>query len=150
MDEYTEISVKQNRNKMQVQNKVYNLLTTEGGYYLPPLADTHYKFISQILVEIKKAVIWKDIKIFTVPYLKGLTIQVILQFACKHFAFDEFIPSYDYNKYPKRDMIWNIINITKIFLDLKIYIYWFSSKNKKFTDFSKNKITKNKFTFCKI
>ena len=110
MDEYTEISVNQIGIKCKSKKEVYSLLTTEGGYYLPPLADTHYKFISQILVGIKKAVRWKDVKVCTVPLLKGLTIQEILQFARKHFAIDEFIPSYDYNKHTNREWIWNIIN----------------------------------------
>ena len=52
----------------------------------------------------------KGVKICTVPHLKGLTIQKILQFARKHFAIDEFIPSYDYNKHPNRDWIRNITN----------------------------------------
>ena len=95
MDEYTKISVNQIGIKCKSKKEVYSLLTTEGGYYLPPLADTHYKFISQILVGIKKAVRWKDVKVCTVPHLKGLTILEILQFARKHFAIDEFIPSYD-------------------------------------------------------
>ena len=42
------------------------------------------------------------------------------------------------------------IDNTDIFLDFKSKIYRFFSKNKKFTDFSKNKITKNKFTFYKL
>ena len=122
MEEYTEISVNQIGIKCKSKKEVYNLLTTEGGYYLPPLADTHYKFISQILVGDKKALKWKDVKVCMVPHYKGLTIPEILQFARNHFAIDEFIPSYEYNKHPNRDWIWNIIN-TSCQAEFQLFIH---------------------------
>ena len=125
MQEYLEIPINQIGVKCKSKKEVYDLLTNEGGYYLPLLVDAHYKYISQVLVGDKKAMKWKDIKVCTVPHLKGLTIPELLQFARNHFAIDDFIPSYEYSKNPNRDWIWNIINTAcqeefKQFIDKKI------------------------------
>ena len=124
MQEYLEIPINQIGVKCKSKKEVYDLLTNEGRYYLPPLVDAHYKYISQVLVSDKKAMKWKDIKVCTVPHLKGLTISELLQFARNHFAIDDFIPSYEYSKNPNRDWIWNIINTAcqeefKQFIDKK-------------------------------
>ena len=72
--------------------------------------DAHYKYISQILVGDKKAMKWKDIKVCTVPHLKGPAIADLLQFARNHVQIDDYIPCYEYSKNPNRDWISNIIN----------------------------------------
>ena len=110
MQEYSEIAVSHIGTKCRPKKEVYYLLSTEGGYYLPPLVDAHYKYISQILMGDKKAMKWKDIKVCTVPHLKGLTIADLLQFARNHVQIDDYIPSYEYSKNPNRDWICNIIN----------------------------------------
>ena len=54
MQEYSEIAVSHIGAEFRSKKEVYDLLTTEGGHYLPPLVDAHYKYISQILVVDKK------------------------------------------------------------------------------------------------
>ena len=36
--------------KGKSKREIYNILATEGKVYLPPYKDSHYKFISQVLV----------------------------------------------------------------------------------------------------
>ena len=110
MEEFSEISIQQMGLKWRSKREVYNLLTTEGGCYLPPLADSHYKYISQVLVGDKKVLKWKDVKVCSVPHLKGLKINELLEFARTHFDVDNYIPDYEYDKKPNRNWIWNIIN----------------------------------------
>ena len=82
----------------------------EGGYFLPPLADSHYKYISQLFVVDKKSIKWKDVKVCSVPHLKGLTIKELIEFARTNFEIDLYISDYQYDKNPNRNWIWNIIN----------------------------------------
>ena len=110
MQEFSEISIQQVGLKWRSKKEVYNLLTTEGGCYLPPLADSHYKYISQILVGDKKVIKWKDVKVCSVPHLKGLTIKDLLEFARTQVEVDIYIPDYEYDKTPNRNWIWNVIN----------------------------------------
>ena len=110
MEEFSEIPIQQVGLKWRSKREVYNLLTTEGGCYLPPLADSNYKYISQVLVGDKKVIKWKDVKVCSVPHLKGLAITELIEFARVHFEVDKYIPDYEYDKKPNRNWIWNIIN----------------------------------------
>ena len=42
MQDFLEISIQQVGLKRRSKKDDYNLLKTAGGYYLPPLADSHY------------------------------------------------------------------------------------------------------------
>ena len=95
MQEFYEISVDQIVIKWKSKKEVYDLLSNEGGFYLPPLIDSNYKYISQVLVGDKKVMKWKDIKVCSVPHLNGLTISEILQLARYHFEVDEYILDYE-------------------------------------------------------
>ena len=126
MQEYSEIATQQIRLKWRSKREVYNILTTEGGYYLPPLVDSNYKYISQLLVGYKMAIKWKDVKVCSIPHLKGLTIKELLEFAKAHFEITKYIPDYEYDKKPNRNWIWNIINTMcqaefQKYLDSKIF-----------------------------
>ena len=110
MQEFSEISVSQIIIKWKSKKEVYNLLTNEGGFYLPPLIDSNYKYISQVLVSDKKAMKWKAIKVWSIPHLDSLTISEILQFASDHFEVEEYIHSYEYYRHPNRNWLGDIIN----------------------------------------
>ena len=140
MQKYSEIAVSRIGAKCRSKKEDYDLLSTEGGYYLPPLVDTHYKYISQILVGDKKAMKWKDIKVYTVPQLKGLTIADLLQFARNHVQIEDYIPSYVYSKNPNRDWICNIIN-TACQAEFQKFI------EQKISERSKHVITKKSMNF---
>ena len=44
----------------------------------------------------------------TVPQIKGLTFQEILQEARNHIDIDNYIPNFAKGKQPDRDYVWNV------------------------------------------
>ena len=74
------------------------------------MADSNYKYISAILVGHKKVIKFKDLKVCSVPHLKGLTIKDLLEFSKTQIYIDIYIPDYEYDKTPDRSWIWNVIN----------------------------------------
>ena len=45
-----------------------------------------------------------------VPQIEKLSIKLILRWGHDHTNLDSYLPSYDYDKYPNRDWIWNVLN----------------------------------------
>ena len=59
MEEFSVIYINEVAFKSKLKKEIYDILTTEGNIYLPPLWDTHYKFISQIICgEVIFEMIW--------------------------------------------------------------------------------------------
>ena len=58
----------------------------------------------------KKFLYSKEIKWVKVPHIKSLSIKDILSFAKDNSEIDSYLPSYDYNKFPNRDWLYNVIN----------------------------------------
>ena len=58
----------------------------------------------------KKFLYSKEIKWVKVPHIKSLSIKGILSFAKDNSEIDSYLPSYDYNKFPNRDWLCNVIN----------------------------------------
>ena len=58
----------------------------------------------------KKFLYSKEIKWVKVPHIKSLSIKDILSFAKDNSEIDSYLPSYDYNKFPNRDWLCNVIN----------------------------------------
>ena len=110
MEVYSEIGVKDLAIKARSKKEVYSLLVTEGGIYLPPLADAHYKYISKVIVGDNKYLKSKDVKVWQVPQIKGLKISHILEFARAKVDIDSYLPDYQYRKEPNRAWICNVIN----------------------------------------
>ena len=110
MEEFSEISINEVALKSKSKKDIYDLLTTEGNIYLPPLWDTHYKFISQIICGEKLYLKWSEIKVCKVPHLKSLSVGVMLEFARNNTNIDEFLPDFNYQKQPNREWLWNILN----------------------------------------
>ena len=58
----------------------------------------------------KKFLYSKDVKWVKVPHIKSLSIQDILNFAKENTDIESYLPNYDYDKFPNRDWLCNIIN----------------------------------------
>ena len=52
----------------------------------------------------------KDVKWVKVPHIKSLSIQDILNFAKEYTDIESYLPNYNYDKFPNRDWLCNIIN----------------------------------------
>ena len=82
----------------------------EGGLYLPPMMDANKRYIQDIMREIKKFIYAKNVRIVKVPQIENLSIKAILIWAKENTSIESYLPSYDYEKYPNRDWLWNILN----------------------------------------
>ena len=91
--------------KSKSKKEVYDLMTTEGNIYLPPLGDTHYKFISQIMWENKLYLKWSEVRICKVPHLKTLSVGALIEFARENISINEFLLDYTYKKHPNREWL---------------------------------------------
>ena len=120
MERYEEIGINNLAIKARSKKEVYSLLVTEGGIYLPPLADSNYKYISQVIVGEKKHLKSKDVTVWHVPQILGLKISQLLEFARSRVDIDSYLPDYDYKKEPNRQWVCNVINslINKDFQEL--------------------------------
>ena len=49
MEDFSIMPISEVALKTRSKKEIYDLITTEGEVYLPPMGDTHYKFISQII-----------------------------------------------------------------------------------------------------
>lgn len=77
--------------KAKSKKDVHQLMVSQGRVYLPPLKETHHKFISQIVAGTKlvsrsfcntlQHFKTDELRIIQVPFLKSLTIKKILDFA---------------------------------------------------------------------
>ena len=102
--------------KWTTKAEVYKVLTTTGGIYLPPVDQINWDSIRDILSEEKlvslyltrEYVEWSKIKIIELPHIEGLRIPDQLEFGSKHWAFNKYMPEYEYEKYPSRKWIWNV------------------------------------------
>ena len=52
----------------------------------------------------------KDVKWVKVPHIKSLSIQDILNFAKEYTDIESYLPNYNYDKFPNRDWLCNVIN----------------------------------------
>ena len=93
------------------KKEVYLVLTIEGGLYLPLILDSNRSYLKSIISGKKKLLYLKDIKCIKVPQIKSLNIIDILVFSKKQTNIDEYLPSYEYDKFPNRDWLCNVINI---------------------------------------
>ena len=85
-------------------------MTAEGNIYLPPLGDTHYKFISQIMWGDKLYLKCSEVKVCKVSHLKTLNVADLVEFAKEKIKINEFLPDYNYQKQSNREWLWNILN----------------------------------------
>ena len=76
--------------KSKSKKEVYDLMITMGDIYLPPLGDTHYKFISQIMWGDKPYLKCLKVKVCKVPHLKTLNVAYLIEFTKENTNIDEF------------------------------------------------------------
>ena len=121
MESYEEIQVSELGIKAKSKKEVYNLLYNEGDVYLPLIEDVHHKFISQILVGDKRYLKCSQIKVCSVPQLKGLRVEDLLKFAEENIDIKGYLPDYEYRKLPNRQWLCNMLN-TLIGEKFKLYM----------------------------
>ena len=96
--------------KCKSKAEFYNLLTTEGGMYLPPIQDSTQAYLRGIMMGKKDYIKSKNVLVTKVPHYKNLTVSKILRFARSKGDINKYIPDYKYNKEPNREWLWNVIN----------------------------------------
>ena len=96
--------------KAKSKKEVYQVLTYEGGIYLPPILDANKNYIKDIMTGKKKFLYWKQILTVKVPHIDSLSIKQVLNFAKEWTNINDYLPTYKYNKLPNRDWLWNVVN----------------------------------------
>ena len=83
--------------------------TVEGGLYLPPLMDSNKEYLRGTMNGRKS--------FYTSKYFgckassnKSLSINEILTFGKNYINIEEYLPTYNYNKFPNKEWLWNMIN----------------------------------------
>ena len=110
MEHFSSLPVSEVALKSKSKKEIYDLLTTEGDIYLPPLGDTHYKFIAQIIWGEKLYLKCKEVKVCKVPHFKTLSVGWMLEFAKENTDIEQFLPDFNYQKFPNREWLWNLLN----------------------------------------
>ena len=105
MENFSLKSVNEVALKSKSKKEVYDLLTTKGDVYLPPLRDTHYKFISKIMWGDKLYLKCPEVKVCKVPHFKTLNVAELMEFAKENSNIDEFLPEYNYQKKNKQRIV---------------------------------------------
>ena len=110
MECYEEIRINDLAIKARSKKEIYFLLVNEGGIYLPPLADSNYKYISQMIVGDINHLKLKDVTVWYVPRILVLKISQLLEFVRSIVDIDSYLPDYDYKKEQNRQWVFNVIN----------------------------------------
>ena len=110
MEANQELNVMDVAARCRSKREVYNVLTTTGCLYPPPIEYTNKNFMRGILSGSKLYVKWSDVKVIKVPHIKGLEVANIIKFAKNNTDIQKYLPEYDYKKEPNRDWIWNIVH----------------------------------------
>ena len=92
------------------KKEVYNVLSVEGGIYLPPIMDANRKYIQNIIRGFKKFLYTKNVKVVKVPQIDKLSIKEILNWGKENTEIEMYLPTYEYDKYPNRDWLCNVLN----------------------------------------
>jgi len=84
--------------KWKSKMEFYNMLTREGGWYLPPAQDCTQKYLREVIVGEKLYLKSIDVKIIQVPRYEYLEVKDILDFAKSQFDVWKYLPKYKYKK----------------------------------------------------
>ena len=110
MENFCMMNINEVAMKSKSKKEVYDLMTTEGDIYLPPLGDTNYKFIAQIMWGYKLYLKCSEVKVCKVSHFKTFKVRDLIEYARQNTNIDEFLPDYNYQKQPNREWLWNVIN----------------------------------------
>ena len=105
MDSSNQFTINDLAAKCKSKSEFYNLLTTEGGMYLPPIQDATQAYLRGIMMGKKEYVKSKNVMVIKVPLYKGLTVAKILRFARSKQNINNYIPDYKYCKEPNREWL---------------------------------------------
>ena len=92
------------------KKEVYDVLTIEGGIYLPPIIDANRKYVQNIIRGYKKFLYSKSIKVAKVPHIDKLSIKNLLKWGKDNTEIEMYLPTYDYDKFPNREWLCNVLN----------------------------------------
>ena len=109
MQQQFELTASDLASKWRSKNEFYNVLTREGGLYLPPIKDSTQRFIWSLIRGEKEFVKCSSIKVIKLLQYKELTIRDIIKFA-KNFDINSYVPDYEYLKEPNYEWLWNGVN----------------------------------------
>ena len=73
-----------------IKSELYNLLTREGKYYLPPKQYSTQKYLRDIFLGKKLNAKWENISVTKVPNYKGLQVSEIVRFAESNFRINDY------------------------------------------------------------
>ena len=110
MEGFHEFTVNDIGTKCKSKREVYQVLSIEGGIFLPPIADATQSYLRAVLIGDKYYVKWSEVKVIKVPHLQGLRVKDILNWARERVEIDRYIPDYDYQKEPNREWFLNLVN----------------------------------------
>ena len=105
-----EITINDIEIHVKSKKEIYHVLTVEGGLYLPLMMDANKRYIQDIMHGIKKFIYAKNVSIVKVLQIGNLSIKALLIWARENTSIESYLHSYDYEKYPNRDWLWNILN----------------------------------------
>ena len=121
MEHYQEFTINDIGTKCKSKREVYTVLSTEGGIFLPPIADATQSYLRAMLVGDKDYIKWSEVKVIKVPHLEGLRVKDILNWVRERVEIDRYIPDYDYQKEPNREWFINLVN-TLLEDEFKVYV----------------------------
>ena len=110
MDTGVEFTIKDLASKCQSKSEFYNVLSTDGGLYLPPIQDATQGYLRSLMMGKKECLKSANVILIRVPHYKTLTIPKILEFARTKGDIDLYLPDYSYKKEPNREWLCNVIN----------------------------------------
>ena len=110
MEQQFDFTVSDLASKWTSKTEFYNVLTREGGLYLPLIKDSTLRFIRSLMRGEKEYVKCRSIKVIQVPQYKGLTVRDIIKFAKTKIDINSYLPDYEYLKEPNREWLWNVVN----------------------------------------
>ena len=108
MSTYVEIQVFELWLKSKSKKELYDLLCNEGDIYLPHIWCPSY--ISQVVVGEKLYLKWSEVKVCSVPHIKGLITTNLLEFGTNEWNLESYLPEYEYRELPSRPWLCKVLN----------------------------------------
>ena len=110
MEASQELSIVEVSAKLQSNKELYTILTKTGNLYLPPISYANQSYLRGVCNGQKLWIRCSKVKVVKVPHAKGLEVASILKFAFDHFDLIKYLPEYEYQKEPSRELVWNLVN----------------------------------------
>ena len=92
------------------KKEVYDVLAIERGIYLSSLMDANRKYVQNIIRGLKKFLYSKNIKVAKVSQIGQLSIKRLLEWERENTEIENYLPTYDYDKFPNREWLCNVLS----------------------------------------